>query len=260
MTARAALRRIAGALGCLGICGVAAGQNWADVEGRIQYAYYTEDARALNGLLTSLRPKPVEGETGSADPDAGVRAYFMALTHYRLAQVYSAGKKSQSRDAIDECGEEVEKSVETLPKVLFGLDESDAAKHQRAEAYALVTACTLVGGGRIGSRIEEAVKLEPKNPRVRLVEALVTWERAGKDVAERAAAIEKLRAVTVMFEAARAGASTTPEWGAAEAYAFLGHALYEQREVVNAREALEHALLIAPDYAYAKRLAAKITR
>ena len=63
-----------------------------------------------------------------------------------------------------------------------------------------------------------------------------------------------------MFEAARAGASTTPEWGAADAYAFLGRALYEQRDVVGAREALERALLIAPDYAMARKLMSQITR
>jgi len=63
-----------------------------------------------------------------------------------------------------------------------------------------------------------------------------------------------------MFEAARAGESTTPEWGAAEAYAFLGRALFDQRDVVGAREALERALLLAPDYAYARRLMSQITR
>ena len=239
--------------------GQGAPTNWADVEGRIQYAYYTEDARALNGMLNSLKPKSVEGEDESAAPDAGARAYFRALTHYRLAQVLSASKKSQARDAIDECGEEVDRAVDALPKVPIGLDETDAGKHQRAEAYVLGTACTLAGremssipfgGGRIGSRIDEALKLEPKNPRVRLLEALVAFDRAGKDAAEKKAAVEK----------ARAGASTTPEWGAAEAYAFLGRALYDQRDVVGAREALERALLIAPDYAYAKRLAVQITR
>ena len=63
-----------------------------------------------------------------------------------------------------------------------------------------------------------------------------------------------------MFEQARAGASTTPEWGAAEAYAFLGRALFDQRDVVGAREALERSLLIAPDYAFARKLMAQITR
>ena len=249
--------------------GQGAPTSWADVEGRIQYAYYTEDARALDGMLNSLKPKPIEVENKNTGSDAVVRAYFRALTQYRLAQVLSISKKSQARAAIDDCGEEVDQAVAALPKVPIGLDETDASKHQRAEAYVLGTACTLAGremssipfgGGRIGSRIDEALKLEPKNPRVRLAEALVSFERAGKDAAAKKAAIEKLRAVTVMFEAARAGAVTIPEWGAAEAYAFLGRALYDQRDVVGAREALERALLIAPDYAYARRLAAQITR
>jgi hypothetical protein len=242
--------------------------DWADVEGRIQYAYYTNDARALNAVLTALRPKPVEGEEGAAS-DLGTRAYFRALTHYRLAQVLIGTQKSQAKDAIGNCGDEIDVALEALPKVPLGLDESDAGRRQRAEDFALATACTLAGremsslpfgGGRIGSRIDEAVKLEPKNPRVRLVEALAAFDRAGKDTAEKAAALKKLRTVTQMFETARAGASTTPEWGAAEAYAFLGRALYDQRDVVGAREALERSLLIAPDYALARGLMAKITR
>lgn len=241
--------------------------NWADVEGRIQYAYYTDDARALNGVLNSLKPKPVEGEEAAPEEDLAIRSYFRALTHYRLAQVSSTGKKSQSKSEIDDCGEEVDHGIEALPKVPLGLDETPAARLLRAEMYALGTACTLAGhemvvyGARLGSRIEEAVKLEPKNPRVRLVEALAAFDRAGKkDTAAKNAAVQKLRAVTSMFEAARAGESTTPEWGAAEAYAFLGRALFDQRDVVGAREALERALLIAPDYAFAKRLMSQITR
>ena len=86
------------------------------------------------------------------------------------------------------------------------------------------------------------------------------FDRAGKDVDEKAAALKKLRAVTLMFEQARAQASSTPEWGAAEAYAFLGRALIDQRDAVGAREALERALLIAPDYSFARKMMAQITR
>jgi hypothetical protein len=243
--------------------------DWSDVEGRIQYAYYTDDARALNEVLGSLKTKPAEGEETSAVGDLSTRSYFRALAHYRLAQVLITTKKSLAKGAIGDCNDEIDHAVSALPKVPLGLDESDVGRRQRAEDYALATACTLAGremsslpfgGGRIGSRIDEAVKLEPKNPRVRLVEALAAFDRAGKDMAEKAAALKKLRVVTQMFETARAGASTIPEWGAAEAYAFLGRALYDQRDVVGAREALERSLLIAPDYAFARRLMAQITR
>ena len=258
-----------GALALAGASSFAHAQVWADVEGRIQYAYYTNDARALNAVLASLKPKPADGGESAAASDLSTRAYFRALAHYRLAQVLTATQKSAAKGAIGDCGDEIDNAVDALPKVPLGLDETDAGRHQRAEDYALATACTLAGremssisfgGGRIGSRIDEAVKLEPKNPRVRLVEALAAFDRAGKDATEKAAALKKLRAVTQMFETARAGASTTPEWGAAEAYAFLGRALYDQRDVVGAREALERALLIAPDYALARSLMAQITR
>jgi tetratricopeptide (TPR) repeat protein len=242
--------------------------DWSDVEGRIQYAYYTNDARALNGVLTFLKPKVgAEGEE-SEGADVGTRAYFRALTHYRLAQVLATGKRSQFRKAIDDCGDEVDRAVDALPVVKY-VDEEPANRLKRAEAYALATACAVAGremssipfaGGRIGSRIDEAVKLEPRNPRVRLAEALALFDRAGKNAEEKAVAVRKLRDVTVMFEQARAKASTTPEWGAAEAYVFLGSALIEQRDALGAREALERALLIAPDYAYARKLMSQITR
>jgi hypothetical protein len=261
-----------GALAMAGASSFVAAQpaptDWADVEGRIQYAYYTSDARALNGVLAALKPK-AEGEEKSKDDDASVRGYFLALTNYRLAQVLVDTKKSQAKDAIDECSDAIDASVAALPKVPIGLDETPVARKQRAEDYALATACTLAGremssisllGGRVGSRYEDAVKLEPRNPRVRLVEALVQFDRAGKDAAQKNAAIVKLRAVTQMFEVARAGESSIPEWGAAEAYAWLGRALYDQRDVVGAREALERALLIAPDYAFARKLMGQITR
>ena len=81
--------------------------DWSDIEGRIQYAYYTNDSRALNSVLTSLKPKGGEGEGESGD-DAAMRHYFLALTHYRIAQVMVAVKKSQAKDAIGECGDEVD--------------------------------------------------------------------------------------------------------------------------------------------------------
>jgi tetratricopeptide (TPR) repeat protein len=243
--------------------------DWTDVEGRIQYAYYTSDARALETVLTGLKAKKLEEGEEAPKDDATMRAYFRGLANYRLAQVLVDTKKSKAKDAIGDCEDAIDDLVAALPKVPIGLDEKPDAVHQRAEGYALATACTLAGremssiallGGRVGSRYGEAVKLEPKNPRVRLVEALVLFDDAGKDGVKKTAAIGRLRAVTQMFEQARAGASTIPEWGAAEAYAWLGRALYDQRDVVGAREALERSLLIAPDYAFARKLMGQITR
>jgi hypothetical protein len=257
------------AFGALALAGASsyafaqAATDWSDIEGRVQYAYYTNDSRALNGVLNELKPKAVEGETESA-AEAGSRAYFRGLAQYRLAQILATTKKSLSNDARGECEDEVDRALAALPKVPIGLDETDEGRQRRAEILVLSTACAQAGRELTtdagDSEIAAALKLEPRNPRVRLFEAVVAYGDAGKDAARKTAAIAQLRAVTQMFEQLRAGASTIPEWGAAEAYAYLGRALYEQRDVVGAREALERSLLVAPEYAYARKLMGQITR
>jgi Tfp pilus assembly protein PilF len=49
-----------------------------------------------------------------------------------------------------------------------------------------------------------------------------------------------------------------PGWGAAEAYLYLARDLLDHADPVGARDALEHALLIAPEFTQARRLMAKI--
>jgi len=58
--------------------------------------------------------------------------------------------------------------------------------------------------------------------------------------------------------ATAAGPEPLPGWGAADAYLYLARDLLDHGDAVGARDALEHALLLAPDYAQARRLMAKI--
>jgi Tfp pilus assembly protein PilF len=71
-------------------------------------------------------------------------------------------------------------------------------------------------------------------------------------------ALVKLRRAVAAFELERAGAEQLPGWGAAEAYLLLARDLLDHGEALGARDALEHALLIAPDYAQARGLMAQI--
>ena len=50
-----------------------------------------------------------------------------------------------------------------------------------------------------------------------------------------------------------------PGWGAAEAYMWLGRCYLGKGDVLPARDALERALLIAPEFAQARRLLSSIT-
>jgi len=72
-------------------------------------------------------------------------------------------------------------------------------------------------------------------------------------------ALGKLRQTVAAFEAERSAADHLPGWGAAEAWLLLAQDLLDHGDTVGARDALEHALLIAPEFVQARRLMTKIT-
>ncbi|MEJ0040110.1 MAG: hypothetical protein WDO68_29425 [Gammaproteobacteria bacterium] len=221
----------------------AADVDWMDIEGRIQYGFYTEDARALGDVVSQL-----SGAEGGEDP---LRHYYVGLANYRLAMVIAAKDKSRAREAAARC--------------VSRLDAAVNGKSNFAEGMALQSAClrTLsnltpwkpLAGPKSTGQMERAAKLAPKDPRVLLLQALENGEGGPID----APAIVKLQKAAAAFEVERQGVDRTPGWGAAETYAYLGRGYLEQGEVLAARDALERALLIAPDFALARRLLLKIT-
>jgi tetratricopeptide (TPR) repeat protein len=217
--------------------------DWMDVEGRIQYGFYTEDARALGDIANQL-----SGPEGADDP---LRHYYVGLANYRLATVITAKDKTRAREAAARC--------------VSRLDAAVSGKSDFAEGLALQSAClrTLanltpwkpLAGPKSTGQMDRAAKLAPKDPRVLLLQAMENGE-AGKIDAH---AIAELKKAAAAFEVERQGVERTPGWGAAEAYAYLGRGYLDQGDVLAARDALERALLIAPDFAMARRLLAKIT-
>ena len=92
-----------------------------------------------------------------------------------------------------------------------------------------------------------------------LLDALSDYELADARDAERERLLPKLRRTVAAFEAERRGPEQLPGWGAAEAWLLLGRDLLDHGDPLGARDALEHALLIAPQLAAARRLMAQIT-
>jgi tetratricopeptide (TPR) repeat protein len=112
-----------------------------------------------------------------------------------------------------------------------------------------------LAGSKSTGQMERAVKLAPRDPRVLLLEALGNGEDARIDEQ----ALVTLKKAADAFESERQGVDLTPGWGAAEAYTHLGRGYLERGDVLKARDALERALLIAPDFALARRLLLQIT-
>ena len=229
------------------LSGVAGAQEIdpADLEGRIEYAYFTADANALRNLAGTLQNSLAKG---AANAQA---QYQRGLAQYRLGQVLAAtADSSNAASAFSTC-------IDALGKAI------DADK-QSAEAYALQSACYIglsdlkawkgVLDRPLGSsRLDKALKLAPSNPRVVLVDALNDYLRPRSLGGDRLQACAKFAHAVKLFDASGEDASRTPGWGAADAYFYVGRCLNEAGDVLGARNALERALIIAPDFTAARQ-------
>ena len=221
--------------------------NWLDLESRIQYSYYTEDVRGLENVMELLGP---------SDSDSAQRRYYAGLATYRASQLALNRDKSRAKDSAQAC--------------VDNLDAALKMQSDSAEVPALESACLELLAGlqawrapfaasKSGSLIEKARHAAPKNPRVLLLDALSLYERPKASDADRNRALQGFQQAAAAFEAERRETEHLPGWGAAEAYVYLAKCQLDRGAALPARDALERALLIAPEFAEARRLMKKIT-
>ena len=227
----------------LGGCGGVHAQEIdpADLEGRIEYAYFTADANALRNLILATQNSLAKGSSGV------LAHYQRGQAQYRLGQLLETQNDAKAAEAFSGC-------IEALGKAI------DADK-LFADGYALQSAChtnlAALKGRKVvvdltlgGSRLDKALKLAPKNPRVALFDALNDYERPHGGGGDRKGACSKFEKVAQLFDAV--DETRLPGWGAADAYLYVGRCLSEEGDVLGARNALERALIIAPDFAAAR--------
>ena len=213
-----------------------------DAAARAQYAFYTGDARALQEVLTLI-----EGFEGVP---AAAKSYQLAYGHWKLAEIYaqtaSTDKpqvKSLSTKAAQTCARHANAGI-----------SADAAM---AEVYAIKAICEDFApvarpDAATCSRnksLKTALSMAPTNPRVRLIEALCAPGESNDP-----AALERWRAVVATFESAAPSRPGKPDWGHVEALTMLGETYLQRGDAVAARDALERALVLAPDYREAQQL------
>jgi tetratricopeptide (TPR) repeat protein len=225
----------------------AADMNWGDIESRIQYAYFTEDVRSIRGVLELLVP----GD--STDPS---KSYYTGFANYRLLLLTETTDRAHAKEPAERC--------------VSSLDRALEQRKDFAEALALQSACldslaTLqpwrapFAAAKSGTQLEKARHLAPANPRVLLLNAVGDYERTGATTTDKNRALEELKQAAAAFEAERQQAEHVPQWGGAETYVYLARCYLDRGDALGARDALERALLIAPEFAQARRLMARLT-
>jgi hypothetical protein len=200
-----------------------------DLAARVHYGYYHGEARPIEAALTVLDRLPESPEV----------LYYRDFAALRRAQLGSLDRVDSGR--LEDCAER---------EVAAGLDKGVAA-----DAWVLIAACALVGDDerRREQALARARERDDDNPRIGLVEAWALDRAASGEPGHREAMAGKLAAVVEAFQA-WVPSIDDPDWGHAEALTALAANTLERGQVRTARDLVERALLIAPEYRAAVEL------
>jgi tetratricopeptide (TPR) repeat protein len=108
-------------------------------------------------------------------------------------------------------------------------------------------------GPRLGANFRQAVAEAPGNPRVKYLQAFMGYYVPGRTREQKDAALVEWRQAAESFPARPP--ANTPEWGRAEAWAWLGGTLLADGKPDQARAALERALADRKDFWWARVIA-----
>jgi hypothetical protein len=216
----------------------AAAQEGGDLEAQILYSYQTEAAGRLDELRTNLRAE-LDGD--AARPAA---RYHLAHADYRAAQLLGASRKSAASAALEEC-------IAQLNILAKSVAPSAEIHALRGACYSQLAALSSVESimcwRRSAADLAAAYRLEPANPRVRLLRSLDLAARPKMLGGDPALAFTELQGAAELFDKSAATRLDAPSWGHADAYLELGLALEARHDLIGARNALEKALLSAAD-------------
>jgi len=226
--------------------------RWLHIERRIENGYFQQDSAGLAALGGTLSADGMAD--GDAMKDQKWGNYYGALLAYRLA-LLARGDEARAWPFTQQC-------VDRLNRVL----DLDAGS---AEALALQSACLALqsnldpwrsplAASRSRARIDEALKLAPDNPRVLLLGALAAREWPRLFGGDDQQAFTLMQRSVWAFERQSRPAAGPPGWGAADAFTYLAQDYLTRGEALAARNVLERALLVAPDFTQARRLMAEI--
>ncbi len=210
-----------------------------DIRDQIQQAYYENDSR----WLLEMR-REAHGLARQAE-DSGLAHYYAALANYRIGQIMTRQEQDGADKYLDDCIERAKTATKKGSRF--------------ADAYALRSVCYDLAASAISWKavqsnrmLDTAYDYEPDNPRVTLVDGISFFERPGLFGGDMDKAEERLNKAIQLFEKSDNLRAGWPTWGRADAYVYLGRVYLDRGDVIRARDAFEQALLIAPDFVWAR--------
>jgi tetratricopeptide (TPR) repeat protein len=225
-----------------------------DAAARMQYAFHTADPRGVEEALSIVQKLELPASM------SGMKEYFTAYGRWKLAELHTDAAATGKRAARSVATKEAAACVRAA-------EAAEKSDPKLAEAFAIEAICSAMasrapevlplGGCAKHKALRTAKELAPTNPRVLLIEAQCVAEL---DKPDSKAALERLRQLEHAFETAPPSRPGRPDWGQAEALLMLGEASLERGDAVAARDFIERALVIAPDYRKAREVLEKSAR
>jgi tetratricopeptide (TPR) repeat protein len=219
-------------------------QEGGDMQAQILYAYQAEDTNQLASLVQNL-----VNQVKAGGADAALR-YHLAHAEYRFGLLAQGKRAHDAAPAFSDCVDQLKsvleqdvKSVEAL--VLQSACYGELAKRRRLEAVLLRS--------KADERLNAAFKLDPRNPRVLYFMAEEGFSRSKPRSPEAERAFAELQESAKIFDQSSATRDDVPGWGHAQAYLALGAQLQSRGDSLGARNWIEKALIVAPDYKAAQR-------
>lgn len=225
--------------------------HWLHIERRIESGYFQQDAVGLQALAATL----ADGNASASDPrHEEWRSYYAALAAYRLA-LLSRDDENRAWPFTQQCVDRLDRALvlDTTSSEALALQSACLALQSRLDPWRAPFSAPLSQ-----ARIDKALKLDPDNPRVLLLGARAAEDRPTFFGGDARQAFSLMQRAVSAFERQRETARTLPRWGAADAFTDLARDYLGRGDALAARNVLERALLVAPDFTQARRLMAEI--
>lgn len=189
----------------------------------------------------------------SAQSDPAVR-YTILLADWRVAPLMQRAQKPLA---------------EVMRYVDEGIAHAEAlekATPQNAEPYALhssllglkmtsADADMMTLGPRSMALMQKAVKTEPRNPRVAMLDGVQTFFTPAQFGGGAAPALPGLRRAVALFDSTRSTDALAPSWGADDAHVWLAQAQLATGDSTAARASIHRALEKNPHHGWARMIA-----
>lgn len=226
--------------------------HWLQVESRIESGYFQQNATGLAALAATLSAHDTGAAGGQTDEEW--RSYYAAFLAYRLA-LLAVSHGQQAWPFTQQCVDRLNRALvlDTTSVEALALQSACLALQSHLDSWRSPFAAPLSV-----ARIDKALRLAPDNPRVLLLGALAAADRPAFFQGDSQQAFSLMQRAVSAFERGTPRARGLPGWGAADAFTDLAQDYLRRGEPVAARNVLERALLVAPDFGQARRLMAEI--